>query len=314
MTWLDKLPVLRWRKALAEVTRKLEATTRHLEALRRDAREQEYELAKTRVKRDRLERRLGRAAARVHAHPLIVFDHIPKTAGTTFRRSYLIAALPSQERWIIAGGRRNEEDRERFLSLSSTDRRRIRIVAGHDAETLRPHLPDARFVTIVRDPVTRAISSYLHARFHDDGEMWLDVREQNMSLSQFAARYTLPNAQSRILLGDDFEQLDDTAIRQRVEARYALVGYTEAFDEFVFMLHVTEGMPLCLYGNRLVRAERDAYQPSEQDLECVRAANEVDARLHRVVRESFQARVEGLPDESKAEMRRFLDSLKAHRQ
>jgi hypothetical protein len=314
MTWLDKLPVVRSRRALAEATRKLEATARQLEALREEAHKQERRLAKVKDKRRRLERRLRSFSGSQESRPLLVFDHIPKTAGTTFRRSYLIAALPSEERWILAGGSRNKEDRDRFLSFSPTDRRRIRIVAGHDAETLRPHLPDARFITIVRDPVTRTISSYLHARFHDDGEMWLDVREQNMSLSQFAARYTLPNSQSRTLLGDDFEQLDDAAIRQRVEARYALVGYTEAFDEFVFMLHVTEGMPLCLYGNRLVRAERDSYQPSDHDLECVRAANRVDARLHRVVRESFQARVEGLSDESKAEMRRFLDSLKAHRQ
>jgi len=226
MTWLDKLPILRSRKALTEVTRKLEAATRHLEALRNDARKQEYELAKMRVRRDRLERRLGRAADRQDMRRLLVFDHIPKTAGTTFRRSYLIAALSAKERWILAGGRRNEEARERFLSLSFDERRHIRIVAGHDAEALRPHLPGARFLTIVRDPVARTISSYLHARFHDDGQMWPDVRDQNMSLGQFVDRYIPPNVQSRTVLGEDYEALDDAAMMQRLDERYSLVGYT----------------------------------------------------------------------------------------
>jgi hypothetical protein len=314
MTWLDKLPILRSRRALNEARRKLEASARQLESLRKEARKQDQRLARVKEKRRRLELRLGSPDGSGDSRPLLVFDHIPKTAGTTFRRSYLIAALPSEERWILAGGRRNEQDRERFLSLSFTSRRRIRIVAGHDAQTLRPHLPDARFITIVRDPVARTISSYLHARFHDDGEMWSDVRERNMSLGQFAERYIPSDFQSRALLGSDYERLDDAAIERRLEERYALVGYTEAFDEFVFMLHVTEGMPLCVYDNRLVRAERDTYQATEEDLEHVRRANLVDARLHRIVRESFQTRVDCLTAESKAEMKHFLDSLKAYRQ
>ncbi len=88
------------------------------------------------------------------------------------------------------------------------------------------------------------------------------------------------NAQSRILLGEDYEHLDNAGITQRLDARYMLVGYTEAFDEFVFMLHMTEGLPLCQYGNRLVRAERQSYQPSADDLARVRQANVVDTRLH----------------------------------
>ena len=65
----------------------------------------------------------------VTTHGLLVFEHIPKTAGTTFRRSYLTAALPSAERWILGGGETNARDRDRFLSLPAAKRDRDPAVA-----------------------------------------------------------------------------------------------------------------------------------------------------------------------------------------
>jgi len=314
MAWLDMIPILRSRKALAEATRKLHTSASELSALRAEALRQQERLAKVKEKRRRLERRLHESGSAGPARPLLVFEHIPKTAGTTFRRSYLIAALPSEERWILAGGERNERDRERFLSQSPTARARIRIVAGHDAEALRPHLPEARFITLVRDPIERVISSYLHARFHEgSGDLWADVRDRGMSLGEFAQKYIPTNAQSRILLGDDHERLDVEQIRRRLTERYVLVGYTEAFDEFVYLLHQIEGLPLAMYGNRLVRAERESYVPSETDLESVRRSQSVDARLHQIVKEDFQSRVDAVPADSRERLQQFLASLRAYR-
>ena len=245
---------------------------------------------------------------------MLVFEHIPKTAGTTFRRSYLTAALPAGERWILGGGETNERDRERFLSLPPAQRDRIRVVAGHEAESMRPHLPGARFITVVRDPVQRAISSYLHARFHEGGDkLWPDVHEQGMSLAQFAQKYLPTNYQSRIVLGEDYGLLDAGQIRQRLSDRYSLVGYTEAFDEFVFLLHEIEGLPLAAYGNRLVRAERESYVPDEADLESIRRSHAIDALLHQIVKEEFQSRIDALSADSRHGLRQFLASLRAFR-
>jgi hypothetical protein len=314
MTWLDMIPILRSRRALADATRKLQASASDLDALRAEARKQEQRLARIKERRRRLEGRLRSTTSPGAGRSLLVFEHIPKTAGTTFRRSYLIAALPSRERWILAGGQRNLRDREQFLALSADARARIRIVAGHDAEALRPHLPGARFITLVRDPVERTISSYLHARFHEGaGDQWADVREKGLSLAQFAQKYTTPNAQSRILLGDDFDRLDAGQIRQRLKDRYVLVGYTEAFDEFVYLLHQIEGLPLAAYDNRLVRAERESYVPSETDLDVVRQSHTVDAVLHQIVREDVRSRIEALSSDSRDRLQQFVASLRALR-
>lgn len=245
-------------------------------------------------------------------HPLFVFDHIPKTAGTTFRRSYLIAAFSRDERWILSGGSSNADDIERFLRLPEERRRRIRIVAGHQAENLRERFPAARFLTVVRDPIERITSSYLHALFHEGSEgLWPDVREQQMDLRRFALKYEVPNMQSARLLGSG--TFTEGEMRERLRSRYALVGCTEAFDQFVFMLHIREQFPLCFYNNRLVRRERETYTPSVSDLAFLRDLHAQDMTLHCVVRAEFQRQVDDLSAGSRARMATYLQGLERFR-
>lgn len=259
-------------------------------------------------------RALDETTPREGRHPLLVFDHIPKTAGTTFRRSYLTCALPRDERLILSGGEHNESERQRLISMTPDKRQRLRVVAGHGAESLRPHLPGARFITLIRDPVDRAISSYLHARFHEGGdELWAAVRQNGLTLGEFVRRYVPPDAQSRLLVGDDYTSLDAGRMRQRLRARYALVGYTEAFAEFVFLLHRTEGLPLCLFNDRLVRAERSEYVPPAADIDLVRQLTEADTCLHRIVREDIHARLDALTAAERRTLARYLEALKAFR-
>jgi hypothetical protein len=73
------------------------------------------------------------------------------------------------------------------------------------------------------------------------------------------------------------------------------------------------GLPLAMYGNRLVRAERESYVPSETDLESVRRSQSVDARLHQIVKEDFQSRINAVPADSRERLQQFLASLRAHR-
>ncbi len=270
MAWLDMIPILRSRKALAEATRKLQTSASELDALRAEALRQQERLARIKEKRRRLERRLHERGAVGPARPLLVFEHIPKTAGTTFRRSYLTAALPSEERWILAGGERNERDRERFLSQSPTARARIRIVAGHDADAMRPHLPEARFITRGARSDQRAISSYLHARFHEGGGEALAGCPRTAALAGAVRATYIPTERSEPRSCSVTTTKVSTSIRSgATQERYALVGYTEAFDEFVYLLHEIEGLPLVDYGNRLVRPERESYVPPVTDLDAV---------------------------------------------
>ena len=102
-------------------------------------------------------------------------------------------------------------------------------------------------------------------------------------------------------------------IRERLSERYALVGYTEAFDEFVYLLHEIEGLPLCRYANRLVRSERESYVPPASDLDAVGQSHIADALLHEIVKAEFQSRIDALSADSRHRLQQFLASLRAHR-
>jgi hypothetical protein len=305
----------------------LQEVREEIRRLRAQVARQRERLAVEKRKRARITRRLADLANAVagapaatpaaagHGRPLLVFEHVPKTAGTTFRRSYLRAALPRHERWILSGGTANEAERRRFLSMSETRRRRYRVVAGHYAETLRPHLPLARFVTIVREPVARTISEYLHVLHHPSATTaWESVRREGLSLGDYVEQHGRQDLQSRMLLGVADDTLDDEAIARHLDGRYALVGLTEAFDEFVFLLHLAEGLPLCLYNKRLVRPEREAFVPPADDLDRVARATRVDARLYAVVRARFEARLAALAPEARARLQRWREALDDFRQ
>ena len=318
----DLLPVIGTRRALAEASRRLHAAREEIGTLRGRVDAQARRLDIEKQRRHRLERRLAKAVARAGARPgpatgdrpaPLVFDHIPKTAGSTFNRSYLRAALPPEELWLFAPRERNEGNRRQLLGLPAPRLRRIRVVAGHQTGELRADLPGARFVSVVRDPVDRAVSSYLHALHESKGQkLWEDVRRDQPTLGEYARR--LPaNLQSRTLLGDDFEALDDERMRRRLHERYVLVGCTEAFDEFVFLVHRIEGLPLCLYNNRLVRRERRDFVPPAADVEMLRVREAADVRLHAIVREEFRARVAALPAGARDALARYLDALRAYR-
>jgi len=319
---LDALPVIGARRA--EASRALESAREEIRVLRARVASQAGRLEIEKRRRERLERRLAKAVARGSTEPVaegetggrpapLVFEHIPKTAGSTFNRSYLRTALPPEELWLFAPRERNEGNRRQLLGLPASRLRRIRVVAGHETGELRADLPGARFVSVVRDPVDRAISSYLHALHESKGQkLWEDVRREQPTLGEYAQRQPA-NLQSRTLLGDDFESLDREQMRRRLQERYALVGHTEAFDTFVFLVHRMEGLPLCLYNNRLVRPERQAFVPAPGDVELLRSREAVDLRLHALVREEFQARVSALPAGARESLSRYLDALRAFR-
>jgi len=321
---LDALPVIGARRARALAAARLRAASDEISALRDRVEAQAGRLEIEKQRRRRLERRLAKALAREDASrpasaepgvlpsPL-VFEHIPKTAGSTFNRSYLRTALTPEELWLFAPREKNEGNRRQLLGLPSTRLQRIRVVAGHQTGDLRADLPGARFVSVVRHPVDRLISSYLHALHEPKGQkLWEDIRREQPTLGEYARR--LPaNLQSRTLLGDDFASLDREQMRRRLRERCALVGCTEAFDEFVFLVHRMEGLPLCLYNNRLVRPERRDFTPSDADLDMLRERESVDLRLHELVQEELRARIAALPPEAREALARFLDALCAFR-
>jgi hypothetical protein len=260
---------------------------------------------------------------------LYIFEHIFKTGGTTFHQSYLKGFRPHEHVVLRGMPHDNEEDRRRLRGLADDEKRKLRVVAGHNGGVLRDAFPEARFLTLVREPTARVISGYLHARLHPDSQAITGryMGQHQTSLGEFveadlfAARYepfvSMHNWQARTLLGEDIaaqDLPDEEALKRAIGRRFWLVGYTESLEMFVFLLHYTAGFPLVLFNNRLVRGARDL-QWTPQDLAAVRRFNAADEAVYRVVRNEFDRRVAAMWNGAlDQDYRWYMDRLQAFRQ
>jgi hypothetical protein len=259
-----------------------------------------------------------------------ILDHIYKTGGTTFNFSYLLAAFDPDRVLIVRGFlAENTEDLQRLAVLPEDEKRRWTIIAGHNTGRLRPHFPDAKFLTLLRDPVERAVSGYLHALYHHDAwdVIGREITESSMSLAHFvqtdffaqrhAEFFSLHDWQAKVLLGAklaDLDLNDAEALTEAIASRFYLAGYTEALELVLFVLHVTDGFPLVLFNNRLVRAEHRTFQPSPADLAEIERHNQRDWAVYRAVRELFDWRVATIWNDARAALwREYNDALESFR-
>jgi hypothetical protein len=260
-----------------------------------------------------------------------IFDHVYKTAGTTFHQSYLSAAFRNGEKAIVSGlFEQNKSDLMYLAALPAEKKRSFKIIAGHNAGSLRSSYPDAKVITLVRDPVQRVISAYLHARYFPGAweTIGRDISETNCGLAEFVVKDlnarkkndpipSVHDGQARALLGPHFDTVDwnnEGEIARILRSRFHLIGYTEALELFLFLLHVTESFPLVLFNNRLVNPMRRAFQPTAEDLEAIEQHTRADTIVYRSARREFERRVrEVWSDELECDFRNYLAALEKFR-
>lgn len=164
---------------------------------------------------------------------MIFSIHIPKTAGTSFRK-----ALEERygDRLAFYYGR---NDPKTDPSLAGVTRRdlasRLPLLEARGVEVLHGHYrfkdvrsavtaPDRQLWTWLRDPVERVASHYYFYRERPvTASLGDDVRTGGLSLERFAEAHKMRNMQTRYLMGADITQ-------------FAFVGLTERFELGLAML------------------------------------------------------------------------------
>jgi len=242
------------------------------------------------------------------ADPIVLFLHIPKTAGSTLRhiieRQYPPDAILIQHQPAI---------HQVLGALPSGNVDRLRVVMGHlwfGAHALLPR--PATYLTVLRDPIDRIISHYYFVQ--RDAEHHLHQIVRGMSLEEYVTSgcsTEMRNDQTRLLAGGapaesgrSPAELLATA-KQNLDRHFAVVGLTEEFDRSLILMKRCFGWrsPFHLKKNVTRHPTRAKIAPAT--LRVIEQYNQLDLELYRYAQARFREQVESQGPSFEQEVRRF---------
>jgi hypothetical protein len=229
----------------------------------------------------------------------LIFLHIPKTGGTTFRR--ILKQNYSRRKTLTFTGSDYSAAIDRFAQASERTRARYRLVQGHLYFGLHRFIPgECTYVTWLRDPIARVLSFYSHARTRSDHYLHRQLMEERLDLKDLIQQRATPelfDLQTRMIAGvpnDPDQPVDLRALetaKENLSADTMLFGLTEEFDASLVMLGQTLGWVVPRYVRTNVGRERvDPASVDPETLGLIRESNSLDFELYKFARTIFEAR------------------------
>ena len=241
------------------------------------------------------------------SQPLVVFQHLPKTAGSTLR-GIIHRQYGSSRILPLYASSFGEE----LAAIPPSQMDRLGAVMGHfyfGAHTFlsKPYI----YITMLRDPVDRVISRYYFARRSPLDDLYDSVR--GMSLREFAETW-VDNDQTRLLAGKygalssetcSYDELLSVA-KENLAKHFAVVGITEEFDRSLILMKRILGWRNPFYMRRNVtRARPRKGEISQETLHSIEANNKLDLELYRYAKKLFQEQIGSQSSSFENELQRF---------
>ena len=216
----------------------------------------------------------------------LIFIHLYKTGGTTLNRiieweykmSKICSVEPTWWQWSY----------QRITRWSPGRLNKMEVFKGHMPFGLHRLLPrPANYVTVLREPVERAISDYYFARRFKPHRHHRAALQ--LSLEEFFLQKHEHNLQSRILAGPNSHELFPSvcdagtlaAAKDNLARRFIVVGLTERFDETLALLKVLLGWQVRRYRSFRVADNRVArHQVAAKTLALIRERERFDIALY----------------------------------
>ncbi len=159
---------------------------------------------------------------------ILVFSHIPKTAGTTV--NYLLKGNFGHH--LLAAKHRKGADRVayRYKDLKNDLKLypNVKCIVGHcmkpfiDFKDYEHHF---KWFTILRNPQARFISHYIHQQANPDGQY-------NMDIISWAEKFNRGNWMVKMIAGEE----DVEAAKQILKEKFSFIGFTEHLYESLALL------------------------------------------------------------------------------
>jgi Sulfotransferase domain len=226
----------------------------------------------------------------------LIFVHLGRTGGTTMRWEVFYKCV---DRKLIYAVDTNEPPTlggtvEQLLAMPRKEQEKLRIIVGHMPFGLREQLPwpeTWHYVTLVRDPMARALSDYYQARHSETRNVHdLALRctlEEYIRSGEGLTFNGMCQLLSNEFYGTKFENPEAMFLEALKNAKdCSFIGLTEAYDESLRRLCRLCGWEVPPINPRNVLTPKNLVL-SDSERGLLRASNAYDLILYEHCRRRF---------------------------
>ncbi len=125
----------------------------------------------------------------------IIFNHIPKTGGTTLR--IIFNKVYGEENVFFINSRNIGESLERFKNLSNYSKSKFKVISGHGADFFTKFTKHPIKISIIREPVSMFISQYYYLKQSNNSNFKNEINSL-VSIDDYLD-YAIKNGQNNLL-------------------------------------------------------------------------------------------------------------------
>lgn len=246
--------------------------------------------------------------------PIIM--HIEHTGGTTLQRIIERQYRP-EETYL------NYKPRLKptpiFMAKSEAERRRYKLIFGHLYYGIHRYVPgESRYLTILRHPVDRMISSYTYNARKETVPKHHLYKNNTITWAQhFDRRQDWMRQIGRIVGGDDSilenwfrKTIPENALEialEHLENDFAMVGLQDRYDESLLMMrYVLNWKKPIVYVRQNVTTKRVTLNDlAAEDRALIEKLAEVEMPLYEYAKKRFAAQIEAYPGDIERDLAQF---------
>ena len=229
---------------------------------------------------------------------IVIFVHIPKTAGTTLRN--IIERNFDKQAIFAIDGRDPQKSIEIFNSLSLEKKASFSLVQGHVAFGAIKNLPhkQIKHITFLRDPVERVLSYYSYILSDSFRRPQAEIAE-NMSLKNYLLSkcdWQMNNHQTRMIAGSvppDYGACDEKVLeraKNNLIKYFHFIGIAEHFDESILLMSKSLGWKIPFYRRLNITRKRITQDTiDEEEKYLIMKENSFDLQLYEFIRSRFES-------------------------